>query len=1518
MRNKILVISLLLLFGIQELSAQTMYRFSKREDKFIAELEEFMKIKADRERKAVVDTFVEWYGAMWNDPLLMNKDKKTKIISMCNKMTAKRLRVKPHFENFLLASHACIVSAGLSEELFDKWMDNNQSLLKERSSTRFLKFLTSSLELFNGNYIHNGNNLKWKVSNLNLTIEKEGRFPIFVFSEVDLTCRTRADSSLIEGTKGVYHPISNRWIGETGKVYWTRVGFDKRNVWAELTQYSILLKGTKFFADTVTFYNKEQFNIPLKGSFREQVASGKSGNPVYPQFSSFRTDILIPNMYTNVDYKGGYTLNGKKVIGSGRGDQKAYFIFKRNGEPMVYTGADSYTILKDRIMAQRVTVKITIGDDSIYHPGLSVLYNEERKELSIYREDKGLAMAPFYNSYHQLDMYVEALYWKMTEDYIDLKMIQQPGSQSSAYFESSNYFKDQRYNKLQGLDKINPVTELYNYTEEIASDIVYVDDYSRYIGFSKDVAIKTLMDLSVKGFVIYDINDQKAIVKDRVKQFVDAHNGRVDYDVISFQSNTMGIANASLNIENKDLEMHGVKNVFVSDSQKVYIYPKGQMVIVKKNRDFIFDGLIRAGRFDVYAKECAFSYEKFELDLPIIDSLSFKVPSFDETADGYRPLKRVKAVIEDLRGNILIDQPNNKSGVGESPEYPILNSKKNSYVYYDRKSQFKNVYKRDRFYYRLESFTIDSLDNFETDGLEFQGFLASAGIFPDIAQPLKVQQDYSLGFKSYTGSGGLSAYGGKGRFTDTISLNNEGLTGDGSLEYLTSTSTSNKFFYFPDSVNGNLNTYEIAKVDRGTEFPDVNATDVYTHWMPYLDRMNTKTKNEDYPFHMYESEADLLGSLNLQPDGLTGGGVIAIQDAEMSSEKYRFKSVVYDADTTDFRLKRFVDEDMGMEALSEEDDNAYSTTNFSAHIDFKERLGAFEANGGEQKVEFNDNMYICYMDMFIWYMDEDKTEFASKDGEVAGINTMDLDEQVDLDLTGSEFYSVHPDQDSLNFVAQRAVYRRKSAEIKAFDVRFILTADAAIQPNDGEVVIHRKADMQEFNDANILTNLATKYHKIHNATVKIAGKFDYHGRGIYDYKDANGNIQNIFLTTIESDTTGMTVGEGKIEESANFTFSPYFTFKGKANLKAPDRFLKFSGGTQIAHDCDTLPMEWIYFSDFIDPKEIKIPIGDSLKNMDNLNLPRGIMMTERGYDVYPAFLSRAYRSVDKELMSSDGYLVYDETSQEYRISSEDKLAQLSLSDDYTSLSKRSCQIYSEGNINLAWATGAMKFDSYGKGTYYMQNDSMMLNTAIMMDFFFSEKAMELMVNDINDRMDLTALDLDQQVYRTALGNIVGGDEMENLMTEIATQGGMYRKVPKELITSIFFVDVTFKYNPRSRSFVSEGPIGIANMGKTQINKYVDGVIEVENKKSGTTIRMALEMGGDYYFLEYGFIPNSRSGLMRIMSGHNKEFNTIIKETDQGDKKLKTQGKEPKFTWGQQTPTAYKKFKRTLKFAETER
>jgi len=190
----------------------------------------------------------------------------------------------------------------------------------------------------------------------------------------------------------------------------------------------------------------------------------------------------------------------------------------------------------------------------------------------------------------------------------------------------------------------------------------------------------------------------------------------------------------------------GVPEIQLSDSQSVYIYPEKQEITFRKNRDFIFSGKIHAGLFDFYSKNGLFEYDKFKLALPTIDSMSFTVRSnYDKVNNFYRQI-RVKTVIADISGELLIDDPNNKSGSKSFPEYPYFTNKNDAYVYFDNKSIQNGVYNREKFKYHVYPFTIDSLDNFTTEGLKMDGNLASGGIFPVIEEPLTIQADYSLGF----------------------------------------------------------------------------------------------------------------------------------------------------------------------------------------------------------------------------------------------------------------------------------------------------------------------------------------------------------------------------------------------------------------------------------------------------------------------------------------------------------------------------------------------------------------------------------------------------------------------------------------------------------------------------------------------------------------------------------------------------------------------------------------------------
>ncbi|MEZ8000487.1 MAG: hypothetical protein QMC39_10990, partial [Flavobacteriales bacterium] len=492
-----------------------------------------------------------------------------------------------------------------------------------------------------------------------------------------------------------------------------------------------------------------------------------------------------------------------------------------------------------------------------------------------------------------------------------------------------------------------------------------------------------------------------------------------------------------------------------------------------------------------------------------------------------------------MRGTLKIDAPNNKSGilVEDYPEYPILTSETDSYVYYDNQDIQGGVYNRDDFYYQIQPFMIDSLDNFQTSTMKFDGTLVS-NIFPDIDEPLVIMDDFSLGLDKKTSSSGLPVYGGRGDFNDAIKLSYDGLQGSGELEFLTSLSSSDKFTFFPDSTKGVTTSFINNETLSGADTPKTRAFEVNLAYFPLEQRLEATVLDE--PIVFFEEEASLVdGSLTLQTNGMIGQGQMNFSGADLFSRVFKYGRRKIIADSSALKLQA---KDTG--------GIAFRTDNVSAEIDFDERLGEFNSNDNETKLELPANQYICYMDKFKWFMDDDKMELASS-------RTAASDFVIDTDAakSTSNFFSVNEYQDSLNFLAPKATYDIKNNIITANSVKFIAVADAKIKPDSERVIIYKRAKMKTLENAAVLANYVTKYHKIFNANIDIKGRLDYEGSGDYTYVDKTKGQQIIHLDKIEVDTTGQTIAMGNIPEDLAFKLSPNFGYQGSFNLTASTKDL---------------------------------------------------------------------------------------------------------------------------------------------------------------------------------------------------------------------------------------------------------------------------------------------------------------------------------------------------------------------------
>ena len=104
--------------------------------------------------------------------------------------------------------------------------------------------------------------------------------------------------------------------------------------------------------------------------------------------------------------------------------------------------------------------------------------------------------------------------------------------------------------------------------------------------------------------------------------------------------------NAILDLKKYGLLVNGVRGVLLSDSQKVAIYPYNRQLIIGKNRDISFDGVVEAGLFTVFGHKFSFSYDTFKIRLQKIDSIKIAVETEERDKLGNPIIQNVDNLIQ--------------------------------------------------------------------------------------------------------------------------------------------------------------------------------------------------------------------------------------------------------------------------------------------------------------------------------------------------------------------------------------------------------------------------------------------------------------------------------------------------------------------------------------------------------------------------------------------------------------------------------------------------------------------------------------------------------------------------------------------------------------------------------------------------------------------------------------------------------------------------------------------------------
>ena len=1392
-----------------------------------------------KENNKAIKAFRASYGAM--DATMQQR-----AASAYNYAVRAKLRPNPEVTALCVAMTA-YATAPSGAQNFDQWMRVIESFSNRNAKGKVLtEWVSFSQTLLSERVLYRSNSSTWAFdpkTPFRIAIE-DGTVWICFDQPADLSYSSAKDLERIHGTRGRYDYREGVWQGEGGRLDWTRTGLGAEACYAVFGAWRTETKSPKFKADSVRFVNTHYFSQPILGTVEDLLSSPMDpGKYSYPRFRSYQRDFVLPDILPGVDYSGSFMMNGAKFI-TASSKHPANLVFRRDGQRQMVVSSLRFTLTPERLTAENAAVTFYLGtDDSITNTGVTVRYVPAEQRVNIVNDPKRNYYSPFIDTYHNLDIYCGLIVWRTSGTELEFSNLTPGGSTSMASFESSNYYTYRKYREIQGIDEVSPVRRVYDYAES-NSWYFGIKGFSNYIGLDMSQTLLMIHTLCRHGLVSYNEITNRVLVKEKLEDYVKAnsHAKGFDYDALTLESTTRGV-NARMSLADNDLVIRGVEQFVVSDSHQVVVHPdsaSGYVVRVGRNRAMHFSGKVECNKFIMQVTDADFDYEKYTLEMPRINRLEFYVPDF--TNPDYEQL--VRTPLTDLVGTLHIDRPDNHSGLTKNKEYPILESRENCYVYYNRKAIQEGQYKRESFYYTIEPFALQSLADFKADSLEFGGVLTSAGIFPDIREPLKVQRDYYLGFVTQTPVGGLPAYGGKGVYHNELRLDAGGLHGPGHVDYLTSHSTSTNFLFLPDSALALTDTV-VVREEQG--FPAVHGDRTSLHWLPYRDSLDLATLAKGNPLMMYRDEAQLRGHLALMPHGASAAGTATVRESTLSSRRFELLAREMNAQVSSFSLRSTT---FAM--------TAFEAHNIKSRVDYDGRKAELTMPDGPARTELPMMEYEAWADRFYWDMDGHLLDIAnSQRATTEGLDAMDIHLRLPKidDLPGARFVSTDPKRRGLTYHSLISSYRYERADLSSRGVYLIAVADAAIAPTGDSVHIDKGGEMRVLNNATLVCDRANAWHTVTDAYLLINGSDSYTGKGYISYPEDTErpeDAQRIYLNDINVSGAGTTVGTGTVNENTQFTLSPAFGFAGKVRLEGDRKLLHFDGGVRLLHHC--VPQEQmglLAYADYTDPDSIHVVVPEIPTDWKGKRISAAILIDKTTLEPRPAFLTNE-RSTDNELLSAHGVLTHFGSRQEYMIASETKVANPeAVIEPFLSLNTTDCKVEGEGMMDFTLKRTQAQFYAYGTATVGIKdNKEDHLATVFGVGFPLASDVVSAMSAAIKDDLRLVpTAPASNGEMRHALMYHLGAERGAKAYAAYSDEGKL-TTIPEPMRTTLLFDRVRWQYMP-GVGYYCDSKVGLAAIDGKPVGLEVRLKGQISKRGNAQYITLYVEAARDHwYFFRY--------------------------------------------------------------------
>ncbi len=1492
-------------FCVQLLFGQTV--FFEDKSKYIQDVRAYLSTTKNANYIAVAGVFeTTFWSSNLNDDI-----NKQKIIEISNKMIVKGCKPYPHFISFLNCLNAASQNQEVQHDIMQHFFETLSLTVEYQEDAVLLDFLKYSTIFFTSKSVYKSPINNCVISNGTFDFSYEGMAailqstdnnqpivadappvsidtttqvniyqsnqimptlegPVLKFKDINVKLGSRFDTATIQNTQGAYMFKTRQFIGKNGKFDWGVLDKNLTNVFVTFKDYYFNTIDNFLHIEDATFSNSDKLTNAIDGIFEfKSERHTRASAAKYPRFISYSNNVSLPKVGKNLSYIGGYALSGTN-FSSMCVDNKPATLDYNDGKYSFKMLAQTFNFKDSSISADPAEMFLFIENDTIYHSGVSFYFEAEQKKLKIQRSKGKYKTAWFWDSYHKLEFSIDNITWDLNEDSMQLD-INAAKTQIPAIFKSANYFTEKEFRQIQSLNQFHPLRILFYYKKKFQTDLLVADEIISKMKLDAIAFKGAMQDLDKKGFVAYSAVSGDIYLKNKAYNYVLSMENKIDFDAMYLPSLSPEEPNAVLEMKNKILTIKGVNKFQISDSSNVHAYPEGKIVKIGYNREIDFDGRLVAGFYDMKGKGFKFNYQDFFVSLDQIDSIKFLVKEKDPKT-GKMVEKPLDNQLVYSSGTIYINDPENKSGKKKMPQYPKFDAKTGANVYFDKKEILGGAYNR-RVFFKIPPFKTDSVKTSQKQSVKFDGQFISGGIFPEFDETLRIMKDNSLGFQHETPKEGYDLYGGKGKFFGKITLDHNGIRGNGRLEYLSAIFQSNDFVFYQDSV---LTMGGQAKVKEATiadvYYPNVNIYDFELNWNTKADSMHIiNTKDA---FELYDKQITLEGSLNITPKGLYGAGMLEIKKTNVIASQFLFKKDNVQARHAVFNTK-----------VQGSPKPVMSANNMRVNFNLKDSYADISPElAGLAGLEFPLNEYKTSIENARWDINKK-------------IVTMRSDS---VDLSKSYFYSTNSEQDSLAFLAGEALYDMNKKLLKISNIPFIKVADTKIIPDSNKVTIYESAKMKSLTNAKLIIDTLKGYHALDEGKIEIFSRKKFNGMAHYPYVNAGGNTMNLIFNNfylekkvVKKDTLKYTVSKGKIGEAQKFYITPKILFKGNVKLVATSKLLAFDGKVKLEIKSKGLKTDWFPFSMDGTTDEVVIALEKpvvnkqtqnskktttdativdtaataDVQNIENENeeqlddtdlskLFTGLYYDESNHDIYNALISTKRNENDTEIIGIKGQLVYDKPTNSFKLGTEKRVKNETLFGNMMTYNDSSSTSHSLGKLNMMNSDKDFKITSAGDIKGNLAKNIFVGNLFYSIKMNMPPKALAIMAKHIKEAVDhpdhpfkdsTSQADIDMQSLQVSnIENEKLGTEYSRALNDLLDYKPLFKYAPS-LIEGICISHAHMEWSHTHKAWHNKLHFKMSNILTTDINKRMKGYIEIKKTENGDIFTLFVHPRSDIWF-----------------------------------------------------------------------